>query len=236
MKGIILTGGISSRLHPLTKFTSKCLLPVGSKPMIQYSVELLVSSGVKEICIITRPEHIDQFATLFGTGENYGCSIYYCIQEVANGIASAIKLCQGFVGIEKFVVILGDNILENNSNVCKSIKEFESSNDDYALFTKKVLDPQRFGVPVYENGKIVDIIEKPKNPTCNEAIIGVYCYTFEAFGVIDTLKPSARGEYEVSDINSFMVKNRVGTFNDVGCEWIDAGTYEFYKKANEMIK
>jgi len=236
MKGIILTGGISSRLQPLTKFTSKCLLPVGSKPMIQYSVELLVSSGVKDICIITRPEHIDQFATLFGTGENYGCSIYYCIQEIANGIASAIKLCQGFVGREKFVVVLGDNIFENNSNVCKLIKEFESSFDDYALFTKKVTDPERFGVPVYENGKVIDIVEKPKNPTCNEAIVGVYCYTPEAFKIIDTLKPSARGEYEVSDINSFMVKNRRGTFNDIGCGWIDAGTHESYRTANEMMK
>jgi glucose-1-phosphate thymidylyltransferase len=235
MKGIVLTGGISSRLQPLTKFTSKTLLPVGEKPMIQYSIELLVSSGIKDICLITRPEHIAQFASLFGTGENYDCSIYYCIQEVANGIASAIKLCQGFVGGERFAVVLGDNIFENNTNVSKSIKKFQTSNDDYALFTKKVPDPERFGIPVYKDGKIVDVIEKPKNPSCDEAIVGLYCYTYEAFDIIDTLKPSARGEYEVSDINSFMVKNRKGTFNDVGCGWIDAGTHESYRLANKMM-
>lgn len=135
MKGIVLTGGISSRLQPLTKFTSKTLLPIGEKPMIQYSIELLVSSGIKDICLITRTEHITQFASLFGTGENYDCSIYYCIQKVANGIASAIKLCQGFVGEERFVVVLGDNIFENNKSVSKVIKKFQTSNDDYALFT-----------------------------------------------------------------------------------------------------
>lgn len=235
MKGIILTGGISSRLQPLTKFTSKCLLPMGKKPMIDYSVDLLTSAGISDICLITRQEHIGQFASLFGTGESHGCSIYYKIQEVANGIASAIKLCQGFVGDERFVVILGDNIFETNHNIAAAIKNFKTSTDDYALFTKKVPDPERFGIPVYENGKIVDVVEKPKNPTCDEAIVGVYCYTPEAFDVIDTLKPSARGEYEVSDINSFMVKNRQGTFNDVGCGWIDAGTHESYRLANEIM-
>lgn len=236
MKGIILTGGISSRLQPLTKFTSKCLLPVGEKPMIIHSINLLVESGIKEICIITRQEHIGQFASLLGSGSEYGCSIYYCIQEVANGIAAAIQLCEGFVGNKKFVTVLGDNIFENNRRICNAIKNFESSNDDYALFTKKVHDPERFGVPVYNNGKIVDVVEKPKYPTCNDAIVGVYCYTPKAFEIIKQLKPSARGEYEVSDINSFMVKNSVGTFNDVEVGWIDAGTHESYKKANEMMK
>jgi glucose-1-phosphate thymidylyltransferase len=236
MKGIILTGGISSRLQPLTKFTSKCLLPVGEKPMIIHSINLLVESGIKEICIITRQEHIGQFAMLLGSGTEYGCSIYYCIQEVANGIASAIQLCEGFVGNQKFVTILGDNIFENYSKITNSIKKFSDSNDDYALFTKKVHDPERFGIPVYQNGKIADVVEKPKHPTCNDAIVGVYCYTPEAFNVIKSLKPSARGEYEVSDINSFMVKNRIGTFTNVETGWIDAGTHESYKKANEMMK
>lgn len=236
MKGIILTGGVSSRLQPLTKFTSKCLLPVGEKPMIIHSINLLVESGIKEICIITRQEHVGQFATLLGSGNDYGCSIYYCIQEVANGIASAIQLCEGFVGSEKFVTILGDNIFENNAKITSSIKTFGKSNDDYALFTKKVHDPERFGIPVYQDGKIVDVVEKPKYPTCNDAIVGVYCYTSDTFNVIKTLKPSARGEYEVSDINSFMVKNKVGTFTNIETGWIDAGTHESYKKANEMMK
>lgn len=103
------------------------------------------------------------------------------------------------------------------------------------LFRKKVPDPERFGIPVYKDGKIVEVVEKPKNPSCDEAIVGLYCYTHEAFDVIDTLNPSARGEYEVSDINSFMVKNRKGTFNDVGCGWIDAGTHESYRLANQMM-
>lgn len=235
MKGIILAGGVGSRLYPLTKATNKCLLPVGGVPMIYRMIDLLTSSGVTDIMLIIGTEHMGQAVSLLGSGSDRGCSLTYRIQEKANGIASALNLCKGFCGDDKFVVLLGDNIFSDHKAIAEKIKEFESTEESYRLFAKRVPDPQRFGVPVYDGDKVVDIIEKPKDPPNNKAIVGLYCYTSEAFKVVDTLQPSARGEYEISDVNAWFVKNRNGSLVDIDCEWVDAGTHESYKKANELV-
>ena len=236
MKGIILAGGTGSRLYPITKVTNKCLLPVGKEPMIFRMLDIFRKSNIEDIMLVTGPEHMGDVISLLGSGAEHGCSMTYKVQDEANGIAAALGMCSSFAKGEKFSVILGDNIFGDNKEISDEIINFDFLCEDYRLFTKSVLDPQRFGVPILDqNGKVIDIIEKPKNPPCNRAIVGLYCYTDEVFEVIKTLKPSARGEYEISDVNSWMVRNRHGSLVDIKCEWIDAGTHDSYRKANEMI-
>lgn len=235
MKGIILTGGTGSRLQPLTKVTNKCLLPVGRKPLICHCIDILTLSGIEDIMLVTGPEHMGQVISLLGSGFDYGCQLTYRVQDKADGIAAALKLCKNFVGNDKFVVLLGDNVFEDKQELADEIRKFSSLKDQYKLFTKKVPDPQRFGVAVYEQNKLVDIVEKPKIPPSDQAIIGTYCYTSEVFDVINNLKPSDRGEYEISDVNSHVVKNCFGTHYELKGRWVDAGTHESYRKANKMM-
>lgn len=235
MRGIILAGGTGSRLYPLTKVTNKCLLPVGREPMIFRMIDLLKRSDITDIMIVTGLEHMGQVVSVLGSGSDLGCSITYRVQDVADGIAAALKLCRDFVRDDKFVVLLGDNIFSDHEQIKGFIKEFESSSGRYRLFGKKVKDPERFGVPVYKDGIVVDIVEKPKFPPTNIAIVGLYCYSPEVFQVIDSLKISGRGEYEISDVNSWLVKNSIGDVVELKCEWIDAGTHESYKRANETV-
>lgn len=234
MRGVILTGGTGSRLFPLTKATNKCLLPVGNEPMIFRMVDILKKSGITEIMLVTGHEHMGQVVSVLGSGSELGCSMTYRVQDKADGIAAALKLCKDFVKDEKFVVILGDNIFSDHNQIQKLLREFEGSDEKYRLFSKLVKDPERFGVPVFEMGKVVDILEKPKNPPSSLAIVGLYCYSFEVFQVIDGLKMSNRGEYEISDVNSWLVKNSTGRVVELNCDWIDAGTHEAYKKANQI--
>jgi len=237
MKGIILSGGIGSRLYPLTKATNKCLLPVGGVPMVYRMIDLFTSSGIDDIMLITGIDHAGQVISSIGSGADLKCSMTYKVQDKANGIAAALKLCKNFCENDKFVVLLGDNIFNDHDLISSEIKKFSTSNDSYKLFAKQVPDPHRFGVPVYDStGNVIDIIEKPKYPPCDKAIVGLYCYTSKAFDVIEQLKPSARGEYEISDVSSWFVKNTKGTIVDINCDWVDAGTHESYRKANEMIK
>jgi glucose-1-phosphate thymidylyltransferase len=235
MKGIILAGGTGSRLYPLTKVINKCLLPVGKEPMIYRMLDIFVKSNIDDIMLVTGPEHMGQVISLLGSGAEYNCSITYKVQDKANGIAAALKLCNNFANKEKFAVVLGDNIFSCHEKISNDISSFALSEEDYMLFAKKVPDPQRFGVPVYSNDKVIDIVEKPKFPPSDKAIVGLYCYTPEVFSVIEKLKPSARGEYEISDVNSWLIKNKQGSVIDIECEWIDAGTHDSYKKANELI-
>ena len=235
MKGVILAGGTGSRLLPLTKVTNKCLLPVGQQPMIVHCLNLLVGANITDIMLVTGPDHMGHVISLLGSGSGYGCTMTYKVQDKADGIAAALKLCKDFVGNDKCAVLLGDNIFEDKKPLSSAIKEFSSSNLSYMLFAKEVPDPHRFGVPVFVEGKVIDIVEKPKNPPCNKAIVGLYCYTNEVFGVIDNLVPSQRGEYEISDVNSYMVKNREGAIAEVISGWVDAGTHESYMKANQML-
>lgn len=235
MRGIILAGGTGLRLQPLTSVTNKCLLPVGKKPLICHCIDILVESGIEDIMLITGPEHMGHVTSLLGSGINYDCQLTYRVQDKADGIAAALKLCKNFVANEKFVVLLGDNLFSDKNELTTEIKKFMKSSDDYKLFTKSVADPHRFGVALYNNGKIVDIVEKPKDPPSDQAIVGVYCYTHNVFDIIKDLKMSARGEYEITDVNSHLVKNNSGDHYQLKCEWIDAGTHDSYRKANEMI-
>jgi glucose-1-phosphate thymidylyltransferase len=236
MKGIILAGGTGSRLLPLTKVTNKSLLPVGNKPMVIHCLDLLVQSNIEDIMLVTGVEHMGQVISLLGSGSEFGCSLTYKVQDSANGIAAALGLCKTFVGNDKCCVVLGDNIFQDTKNISLAVRDFSKSNDDYLLFSKEVPDPQRFGVPVFDkNGKIIDVIEKPSQPPSEQAIVGLYCYSSEVFDTISTLKPSPRGEYEISDVNKFMVKNRNGTLNLINSGWVDAGTHESFQKANLML-
>jgi len=236
MKGIILAGGTGSRLYPLTKVTNKCLLPVGKEPMIFRMLDIFKKANIEDIMLITGPEHMGDVISLLGSGVEHSCSMTYRVQDEANGIAAALKMCSSFAKNDKFSVILGDNIFSDNDEIAQKIKIFDMVSEDYRLFSKSVVDPQRFGVPIMDlNGKVIDIIEKPSNPQSNKAVIGLYCYTDEVFDVINTLSPSARGEYEISELNSWLVRNRNGSLIDIDCEWIDAGTHDSYRKANEMI-
>jgi glucose-1-phosphate thymidylyltransferase len=238
MKGVLLAGGTGSRLMPLTNPTNKSLLPMGRQTIVEHVLDTLLSSGaIEDVMVISGPEHFGQLAQLLGSGDEHDCRLTYRVQDKANGIAAALGMCEDFVGHDKFVVILGDNIFEDNKAIASKIVEFEHSDDEYGLFVHEVPDPQRFGVVAYgPSGEILDIVEKPKDPPSRDAVLGLYMYTPAVFRVIRKLQPSARGEYEISDVNSFMVKHRDGRAHRVECGWVDAGTHESYERATEMMR
>jgi len=238
MKGVLLAGGTGSRLMPLTKATNKSLLPMGRQTIVEHVLSTLLSSGaIDDVMVVSGPEHFGQLAQLLGSGKEHDCRLTYRVQDTANGIAAALGMCEDFVGHEKFAVILGDNIFEDTQGVGLQVAAFEHSDDEYGLFVKKVPDPQRFGVVAYdEAGKVVEIVEKPSTPPSDDAVLGLYLYTPAVFRVIRKLTVSARGEYEISDVNSFMVKHRDGNVHRVECGWVDAGTHESYERACDMLR
>lgn len=223
---------------PLTKATNKSLLPMGRQTIVEHVLSTLLSSGIiEDVMVISGPEHFGALAQLLGSGKDYDCRLTYRVQDKANGIAAALGMCEDFVGHAKFAVILGDNIFEDPNSVGVAINEFAQSDDEYGLFVKEVPDPERFGVVAYgSDGEVMDIIEKPKNPPSSDAVMGLYLYTPTVFRVIRKLHPSARGEYEISDVNSFMVKHRDGKAHRVECGWVDAGTHESYERACDMLR
>lgn len=236
-KGIILAGGTGSRLYPLTRATNKSLLPIGRQTIIEHVLSTLLAAGIDDVMIVSGPEHFGALAQLLGSGKDYNCRLTYRVQDKANGIAAALGMCEDFVGHDKFAVILGDNIFEDPSSISKHISSFVSSDDEYGLFVKEVPDPQRFGVVAYNDaGQVIDIIEKPTEPPSRDAVLGLYLYTPAVFRIIRKLVISARGEYEISDVNSFMVKRMDGKTYRVECGWVDAGTHESYERACDMLR
>jgi glucose-1-phosphate thymidylyltransferase len=233
IKGVILAGGTGSRLFPLTKVTNKHLLPVGKKPMIQYPIEQLTGSGVTDILIVTGREHMGDVVNLLGSGSEYGCEFTYRVQDRAGGIAEALGLAKGFVGDGRMVVILGDNIFEKSLSF--SIKRYLEQPEGARVLVKEVEDPTRFGVAEVEQGRIVRIEEKPKEPRSNLAVTGVYMYDKRAFDFIDGLTPSARGELEITDVNNNYLKTGKLLYDVVEGWWTDAGTFESLTKANELV-
>ena len=199
MKGVILAGGTGSRLFPITKVTNKHLLPIYNKPMIFYPLQTLIGMGIKDILIVSGTEHCGHILQLLGSGKDFGVSISYKVQDEAGGIAQALGLTEGFVGGESVAVILGDNIFEDKFDV----SDFRTG---ARLFIKEVNDPHRFGVPTIVNGKIIWILEKPKNPPSNYAVTGLYVYDKDVFTIIKKLKPSLRGELEITDVNNVYIK------------------------------
>lgn len=231
-KGVILCGGHGTRLMPLTLISNKHLLPIYNKPMFLYPLETLKSLGIKDILIVSGGEHIGRFLEFLGNGSKYGVNVTYRVQETAGGIADALGTAKEFANGEEITVILGDNIYDNEQIKKIIFKNYKS--DRAYIFLKEVPDPQRFGVPVFaeweDNGferkRIIKIEEKPQNPKSNFAVTGLYCYPSNVFDVISTLKPSARGELEVTDLNNYYVKNNLLEFFEIEGYWSDAGMFD----------
>ena len=234
MKGIILAGGTGSRLRPLTQVTNKHLLPVGRYPMIFYPIYKLKKVEINEILIVTGREHMGDVIELLGSGKDFGVEFTYKVQDEAGGIAQALGLARHFVNGDKCVVILGDNIFEDD--ITPYVKEFEEQKEGAKILLKEVPDPQRFGVPEFKDGKIIAIEEKPKEPKSNFAVTGIYMYDSEVFEIIKTLKPSWRGELEITDVNNAYIKKGTLTYNILKGWWTDAGTPESLFRANELCK
>jgi glucose-1-phosphate thymidylyltransferase len=234
MKGIILAGGTGSRLFPLTKVTNKHLLPVGREPMIFHPVRKLTEAGIDEVLIVTGVEHMGDVVTLLGSGKDFGCRFTYKVQDEAGGIAQALGLAENFAGKELLCVILGDNIFEDS--IVPHVKAFREQARGARLLLKQVHDPQRYGVAEVEGSRVVRIVEKPKKPKTDLAVVGVYFYDAQVFDVVRTLKPSARDELEITDVNNHYLRAGTLHFDRLKGWWTDAGTFESLASANELVR
>jgi len=235
MKGIILAGGTGTRLFPCTQLTNKHLLPVYNKPMIYYPLETLVSAGIKDILIVTGGNNPGDFLKLLKNGKNFGLKeIHFLYQEGAGGIADALRLAEDFSDGERIAVILGDNIFEEN--MAKYIIDFERQEKGAKLFFKEVSDPERFGIGEFQNNKLVGMEEKPTQPKSNMACTGLYMYDNQVFDVVKTLKPSQRGELEITDVNNFYINQGTATYETLKSFWSDAGTFKTLFESAEFMK
>jgi len=233
MKGVILAGGTGSRLHPLTKVTNKHLLPVFNKPMIYYPLELLLSLGIKNILIVSGKDHADHFIRLFGSGRDYGAKLLYAVQDEAGGIAQALNLAEDFSHNGSLAVILGDNVFEGcEEQLLQSVKEFPSSPFDVKLFFKERDDAKRFGVATIVDNKLIKIVEKPEAPESKFAQVGFYLCKSVIFDHIPVLKPSARGELEMTDLNNIFVGKGTADYEILRGEWFDTGTLDSLHRAH----
>jgi glucose-1-phosphate thymidylyltransferase len=222
MKGIVLAGGLGTRLYPLTKITNKHLLPIYDRPMIYYPIQTLVNAGIREIMIVTGGNNAGDFLKLLGNGSEFGLKhLDFTYQADEGGIAQAIGLCEYFSGGEKIVVILGDNIIEKN--IKTSVSRFKRQKDGAMIFLKKVKNPEEYGVAEIRGGRVVNIIEKPKKPRSNLAVLGIYMYDNRVFDIIKTLKPSGRGELEITDVNNAYIKAGSMRYEMLTGGWADAG-------------
>jgi len=234
MKGVILAGGLGIRLYPLTKVTNKHLLPVYDKPMIYYPLQTLINGGIDDILIVTGGNNAGDFLRLLGNGKEFGLKhINYTYQEGEGGIAEALGLAEFFAAGDKICVVLGDNIIEKN--IRKAVKAFRKQRGGAKILLKEVTDPQRFGVPELRGDQIIRIEEKPKKPKSNYAVIGIYFYDAAVFDIIKTLKPSNRGELEISDVNNRYIEKGLMTWGLLEGWWTDAGTFESLLRANQLV-
>lgn len=233
MKGVILAGGLGKRLYPLTKITNKHLLPIYNKPMVYYPLQTLVEAGIHDILIVTGGNNAGDFLRLLGNGTQFGnCHLNYTYQQGEGGIAQALGLAEHFVGNDKAVVILGDNILEKG--IAPSIERFKKQTAGARILLKEVEDPERFGVAYVQGDKIVSIQEKPNFPKSNMIVTGIYLYDSSVYEVIKTLRPSDRGELEITDVNNFYVSKGLMEFDLLEGWWSDAGTFESLLRANNL--
>jgi glucose-1-phosphate thymidylyltransferase len=234
MKGVILAGGLGSRLYPLTKVTNKHLLPVYDKPMIYYPIESLVQAGVRDILLVTGGNSSGDFLKLLGNGKQFGLQHFnYAYQEGEGGIADALKLAEHFADGEPIVVILGDNIIQDN--LTASIQNFKKQKTGARVLLKEVNDPQRFGVAEVKGSKITRIVEKPQKPKSSFAVVGVYMFDSQVFEIINKLKPSKRGEFEITDVNNAYLRKNQLSFDVLKGYWTDAGTFESLYRATRLI-
>jgi glucose-1-phosphate thymidylyltransferase len=235
MKGVVLAGGLGTRLYPLTKITNKHLLPVYDKPMIYYPVQCLVNAGITDILIVTGGNSAGDFLQLLGNGADFGLKrINYAYQQGEGGIADALKLAEHFAEGDSICVVLGDNIIEGN--IKKAVDDFKRQANGAKIMVKEVHDPERFGVATVKDGKVQRIVEKPKQPETNLAVIGIYLYDARVFDICRALKPSARGELEITDVNNEYIRRGSLTSEVLKGWWTDAGTFESLYRAATLIR
>ncbi len=231
MKGVLICGGSGSRLKPLTDITNKSLLPVYDKPLILYPLQVLLDAGINEIAVVTGNEHMDQMAAFLGSGKRFGCTFHYCVQDKPNGIAQALGLTESFANGEDICAILGDNIFfDDLSDIIKAFKKGAH------LFLKEVHDPERFGVATMKGDCVASIEEKPLKPKSNLAVTGCYVYDNDCYAFIKKMKPSKRGELEISDVSRWYAKRGEAIGTMLQEEWIDAGTFESLFRAAELVR
>jgi glucose-1-phosphate thymidylyltransferase len=234
MKGIVLAGGLGTRLHPLTKVTNKHLLPVYNRPMIYYPIQTLVNVGIRDILLVTGGNNAGDFLKLLGNGREFGLKhLDYTYQEGEGGIADALRLAEHFADREPVCVVLGDNIIERN--IVRAARAFHEQKVGAKILLKEVKDPQRFGVPVLDGSKVVRIEEKPAQPRSPYAVTGIYFYDARVFEIIHTLTPSGRGELEITDVNNAYIEAGQLTWDVLDGWWTDAGTIESLLLANHLV-
>lgn len=233
MKGVILAGGKGERLYPLTKVTNKHLLPVAKEPMIYNPIKQLVSCNIEDILIVTSTLHMGEIVNLLGSGEQFGVDFTYRVQEKAGGIAHALRLAEGFSHGEKIVVVLGDNIAVNS--IKKYVDNFKKQKKGARVLIKNVDEPSRFGIVALDEKKVIEIEEKPDKPKTKFAVIGYYMYDEKVFDYIRNLKPSKRGELEITDVNNKYIKNKELEYDILEGEWTDAGTMDSFYYANRLL-
>jgi glucose-1-phosphate thymidylyltransferase len=233
LKGVILAGGTGSRLMPLTKVTNKHLLAIGRKPMIYYPVEKLIDAGITEILIVTGVEHMGHVVSLLGSGAEFGCRFTYKVQDQAGGISQALGLAENFAHGNPIAVILGDNIFE--TPLKKYADNFRTQQTGARVLLKQVSNPQRFGVAQIADNKVIAIEEKPQKPKSDYIVTGIYFYDADVFDIIKTLKPSGRGELEITDVNNAYIDKGRLAFDILDGWWTDAGTFDSLTKANELV-
>ena len=233
MKGVILAGGLGSRLLPLTKVTNKHLLPVYDRPMIYYPIQTLVDAGIRDILLVTGGNSAGDFLRLLGNGQEFGLEhVNYTYQEGEGGIADALRLARFFAGNDRIVVVLGDNIIQDS--IASYVRNFEQQESGAKILLKEVEDPQRFGVAQLEDGRVIGIEEKPANPKSNLAVTGIYMYDAAVFDIIETLEPSDRNELEITDVNNDYIRRGLMTYGLLDGWWTDAGTFESLHKAGNL--
>jgi glucose-1-phosphate thymidylyltransferase len=234
MKGVVLAGGTGSRLNPLTRVTNKHLLPVYDKPMVYYPIQTLVNAGIEQILLVTGGKNAGEFLRLLGNGREFGLKhLNYTYQEGEGGIAEALGLAEYFADGDDICVVLGDNIIENN--ICQAVENFKKQKEGAKLLLKEVTDAHRFGVAEIRAKRVVGIEEKPKAPKSKYAVIGIYLYDATAFEKIRHLKPSGRGELEITDVNNLYIQEDKLSYEILDGWWTDAGTFDSLLRANNLV-
>ena len=234
MKGIVLAGGLGTRLRPLTAVTNKHLLPVYDRPMIYYPIQTLVNAGITDIMIVTGGNSAGDFLKLLGNGKAFGLKhLNYTYQEGEGGIAEALSLVEHFAAKQPVCVVLGDNIIEGN--IAAAVRAYKEQEKGAKIILKRVPDPERFGVPELSGQNVLRIEEKPKAPKSEYAVIGIYMYDGEVYDIIRTLEPSGRGELEITDVNNAYIKREEMTWEQLDGWWTDAGTFESLQRASNLV-
>jgi len=234
MKGVVLAGGLGTRLYPLTKVTNKHLLPVYNQPMIYYPIQTLINAGIDDIMIVTGGNSAGDFMRLLGNGKDFGLKhLNYAYQEGEGGIADALSLVEHFADDEAICVVLGDNIIEGN--IREACRAYRDQGEGAKILLKEVEDAERFGVPEIDGDRVLRIEEKPKQPKSNYAVIGIYFYDATVFEIIKTLVPSGRGELEITDVNNHYIERSEMTWALLDGWWTDAGTFESLQRASNLV-